>query len=144
MLNLKKLRDDGYLVTDCKWFKNNELIGEGFSYSAGSNINDKLEAGAVYFFQITTNKDEEFSSTDKIIADKQPSSLKAYPNPVPQGSKLIVEGTTQGAIIEVFNYMGWCVSRTIATDFATELTLSLPAGVYIVRSNNEAVKIVIN
>jgi len=144
MLNLKKIADKGYRVTDCRWFKNSELIGDGFSYSAGPLITDQLETGAVYYFQLTTSSHGAVYSTNKIIIDKQQGTLKAYPNPVPQGSKLTIEGTTQGAPVEVFNYMGLCVSRIIASDFTTEITLSLPAGVYIVRSNNEAVKVIIN
>ena len=144
MLNLKKLKQEGYNVDNCKWFKNNELIEEGFSYSAGPQLTDLLEKGAVYYFQISTSSHGEVYSTNKIIVDKPQSSLKAYPNPVPQGSKLTIEGTTQGALVELFNYMGLCVSKTVATDFTTEVTLSLPAGVYIVRSNNEAVKVIIH
>ena len=144
MLNLKKLKEEGYEVTACKWFKNSAFIGDGFSYSAGPQITDRLETGAVYYFQLTTSSHGEVYSTNKIIVGNPQSGLKAYPNPAPQGSKLIIEGTVQGAMVEVFNYMGLCVSRTVATDFTTEITLSLPAGVYIVRSNNEAVKVIVN
>ena len=72
------------------------------------------------------------------------AKLSAYPNPVPQGNKLTIEGTTQGKLVEVYNFMGVCVSRATAPGNVTELMLSLPAGIYMVRSNNESVKVIIN
>ena len=142
MLNLRKLADDGYDVSACQWFKNNQPIGEGFTYSAGPKITDQLETGVIYYFQITTNEGDELFSTNKIIGTLK-NGLCAYPNPVPQGQNLTIEGTTEGALVEVFNAIGTCVSRTTATGNVTQLTLSLPAGFYIVRSNNETVKVVI-
>jgi hypothetical protein len=142
MLNLRKLAEDGYHVTACKWFKNNQEIGEGFSYSAGQTIDDKLETGAVYYFEITTSNGDELSSTDKTF-NALKSGLKAYPNPVSQGYKLTVEGTMPGAVVEIYNYMGKCVGKTIATDYITELTLALPPSIYIIRSGSEGVKVVV-
>jgi hypothetical protein len=142
MLNLKKLAEDGYDVTACKWFKNSELIGEGFTYSAGPQITDQLEVGAIYYFQVNTNTHGELFSTNKII-EASSKGLRAYPNPVPQGNKLTIEGTTEGSLVEVYNYIGQCISRTTATGSVTELTFPLSAGFYVVRSNNESVKVVI-
>jgi hypothetical protein len=143
MLNLKKLSADGYDVTACTWFKNSQPIGEGFTYSAGPNITDQLETGAVYYFQLTTRNGDELYSTNKIIGAHTNSGLRAYPNPVSQGNTLTVEGTTQGSLVEIYNSIGMCVGRTIATGNVTELTLALPTGIYIVRSNNERVKVII-
>ena len=142
MLNLKKLAEDGYDVTTCKWYKYSQIIGEGFSYSAGPKNSDKLEAGVVYYFQIITKNGDELFSTNKVL-DVPKTALRVYPNPVPQGCSLTVEGTKQGSFVEVFNYMGQCVNRTTATGTVTEITFTLPPGVYIVRSNNETVKVVI-
>jgi hypothetical protein len=142
MLNLRKLAEDGYDVKDCKWFKNNQLIGEGFSYSAGPEMTDLLEAGAVYYFQITVKAGDELFSTNKVLGAQQ-SSLYAYPNPLSQGQTLTVEGTTRGAPVEVYNFMGVCVCKTIATGVVTEIPLALPTGVYLVRCHNEGVKVVI-
>jgi hypothetical protein len=142
MLNLKKLAENGYDVTACRWFKNNQQIGEGFVYSAGPSITDQLEEGAVYYFQIITRDGDELYSTNKIIG-VQTVGLRAYPNPVPQGNKLTVEGTTQGSLVEIYNAIGICVGRTTATGSITELSLTLPSGIYIIRSNNERVKIII-
>jgi hypothetical protein len=143
MLNLRKLRDDGYDVVSCRWFKNNDLIGEEFSYSAGTKITDQLEAGVQYYFQIITSSDDEYYSTNKIIGVQQHSALRVYPNPVSQGNNLTIEGTTQGNLVELFNYMGVCISKITATGSITELILDLPPGFYVVRSNNQSVKVVI-
>jgi len=142
MLNLKKLSIDGYDIVECEWFKNANSIGDGFSYSAGPEIEDKLEAGAVYYFRLITRDGEELLSTYKIL-DVLKTGLRAYPNPVSQGHTLTIEGTTKGSFVEVYNYLGICVSSTIADGSVTELTLALPSGIYIVRSNNEVVKVVI-
>jgi len=132
----------GLTVTACKWFKNGEPIGEGFTYSAGSKITDLLEAGAVYTFELTTSTHGTLYSTDKVI-DVQKNVLRVYPNPVPQGNKLTIEGTTQNVPVEVYSLNGVCVSRTIAAGSVTELILAVPAGVYVVRTNNEEVKVII-
>ena len=144
MLNLRKLAEEGYTVTDCKWYKNSDLIGDGFTYSAGSQISDKLEADVTYYFQLFTSSHGEVFSTNKIIIDNQNSKkLYVYPNPVPQGNSLTVEGVESGNLVEVYNYMGACISRTVATGNVVELMLAAPAGVYVVRANGEAVKVVI-
>ena len=142
MLNLNRLSRHGYRTIDCKWYKNGELIGEGFTYSVGPKITDQLEAGAVYTFELSTRDHGTLYSTDKVI-EEQYSVLRAYPNPLPQGSKLTIEGTTQDSLVEVFNINGACVNRTTATGSVTELTLALPVGVYMVRANNEIIKVII-
>ncbi|MCL2042370.1 MAG: T9SS type A sorting domain-containing protein, partial [Bacteroidales bacterium] len=143
MLNLRKLSDDGYSVASCRWFKDGKLIGKGFTYSAGPTLDDQLETGAIYYFQITTDDGDERYSTNKIIGSQHSNKLYVYPNPVPQGSRLTVEGVEPGNLVEVYNYMGVCVSRTVATGNIIEMMLAAPAGVYVVRANGEAVKVVI-
>jgi len=143
MLNLKKLKDEGYEVIACKWFKNSKSVADGYTYSAGPKIEDQLETGALYYFQLTTNSHGEVYSTNKII-EKPKTKLRAYPNPAHQENTLTIEGTIQGFPLEIFNYMGVCVYRTTATGNITELMLNLPAGFYVVRSNNESAKVIIN
>jgi len=142
LLNLKKLAEEGYEVTACKWYKDGVKIGEGFSYSAGNSISDLLESGAIYTFELSTSSHGTLFSTDKVF-NKQHSTLRVYPNPAPQGNRLTVEGTMQGCLVEVYSLTGACVSVTVATGNTTELTLDVPAGIYVVRSNNEEVKVII-
>jgi len=70
--------------------------------------------------------------------------LSAYPNPVSKGSTLNIEGVAKGSHIEVYNVQGACVCRTIATENPAQLMLDVPAGIYIVRTHNGEIKIIIN
>jgi hypothetical protein len=143
MLNLKKLAEDNYNVTTCIWFKNGVRIGEGFAYSAGSQKTDLLEAGAKYNFELYTHNSDTLISTYKIIGSHYNSGLKVYPNPLPQGNILTIEGCTQNDMIEVYNSNGACIARTIALGNVMELPLAVPAGIYIVRVNKKEVKVLI-
>ena len=152
LLNIRKLEADGKIgagteISDeyfCRWYKDNTKIGEGFFYSVGDDFNNQFEVGIPYWFElINNNNDVKLRSTNKVIESTK-SVLHAYPNPVPQGDRLTIEGTAEGALVEVYDIKGICVSRTTATGSVTELTLVVPAGVYVVRSNEEEVKVVIN
>jgi M6 family metalloprotease-like protein len=145
MLNVRKLELDGYdlIPFTCKWYKDGKLVGEDFAYSAGNKVTDLLEAGAVYNFEIATYSRGNVHSTPKIIGEKL-KTLRVYPNPAPQGNKLTIEGTVPGSLVEVYNSIGACILRTTATGNVTELTLAVPVGLYVVRSNNEKVKVIIN
>jgi M6 family metalloprotease-like protein len=148
MLNIRQLEFDGYDLVSCKWYKNDkngvpQIIGEGFTYSAGNYVTDLLEVGAAYSFELTTYSRGNVHSTHKIIEEKL-STLRIYPNPVPLGNKLTIEGTVEGGLVEVYNSMGACIMRTTATGSVTTLTLAVPVGLYVVRSNNEEVKVIIN
>ena len=144
MADLKKFAEEQIDITDCMWYKNGELIGEGYTYSAGPHSTDLLESGAIYTFEVYTNNLDTLISTPKIFNITPPvEEFKVYPNPVSQGQKLTIEGATAGKLIEVYNMNGACVSRTLATGEVTELTLALPAGIYMVRNNNKETKVLI-
>ena len=145
MLDLNRLFDDGYMITDCKWYRNNdEFLGERYTLSAGSQISDRFEAG-VYWFVITTNNRGIVRSTDKIIDERYivSSVLKAYPNPVLSGSVLTVENVAEGSAIDVYNQSGMRVLHTRATESPVTLTLNFPAGAYIIRIANGETKVII-
>jgi hypothetical protein len=142
-LNKKQLSLDGFEIANCRWFKSDEFVGEGYFYSAGNKITDLLEVGAAYSFSLGTFSHGKVHSTEKLISEEV-SCFKVYPNPVPNGSKLIIEGAAESELVEIFNAMGACVLRTTATGNITELTLAVPAGIYLVRTNNEGVKVIIN
>jgi hypothetical protein len=71
------------------------------------------------------------------------SVLSAYPNPVPRGSELKIEGVAAGSLIEVYNMSGICVYRTTATGSPALLNLNVTPGVYLVRTNSGEIRIVI-
>jgi len=142
LLNLKRLKDEGYNVTGCKWFRNGIQIGEGYEYSAGPERGDRLTAGATYHFEISTsNRGNNIRSTDKVIGVS--ASLVAYPNPVRSGAMLTIEGAKEGSPVEVYNQNGVRVRNFIAESAAITFTLNVPAGIYIIRTGNGEAKIVI-
>jgi len=155
MLNLKKLAEEGYEVTGCKWFKNGKeeretnTINE-YSYSAGPKKTDLLELSPTYYmFRLTTRSGALLNSTKKILTEHRfsaaplQSKLIIYPNPVFSGNLFTIEGVTSGSAIEVYNQAGVCVSRTIAADKTAILVLPLPAGVYIIHNQGKEAKIVV-
>ena len=144
LLNLNRLKTDGYEITGCTWYKNNIIIGEGLSYSAGPGKEAQLEAGVSYFFVLSTGNHEDLRSTDKIINNlKTAVTILVYPNPVQSGSMLTIEGVTEGAPITVYNQSGVCVSHTIATGSPAMIHLQVPAGLYVIRTANGEAKIII-
>ena len=146
MLDLNRLQSDGYNVTACIWYKDgDELIGDGFTYSAGSLSTNRIAAG-VYHFVLTTRNHGNLRSTDKIIGTLQNATvgLRVFPNPVTLGAVLTIENIAEGSAIEIYNQSGFRVSRTIAVDNPATLNLNnLPAGVYVVRTASGEVKIII-
>jgi len=156
MLNLNLLDEEGYGVTGCKWFKNGKeeknthTINE-FSYSAGPNKTDFLEPAPTYYmFQLITEEGRILYSTKKIIdyydffPAPKTDKLFIYPNPVAAGASFVVEGLVPDSPIYVYNQFGLCVSYKNPPGTSTiTLSLDLPTGVYLIRSDNKTEKIVI-
>jgi hypothetical protein len=150
MLNMKKLEEDGYIVTGCKWYKNGEkedprTINE-FSYSAGEKASDLLELGTPYMFRLETDNYGDLCSTLKIITGydlPENNNLVIYPNPAMAGVPFTVENVDEGSPVQVFNQYGVCVSNTIATGSSIKLTLNVPSGIYFIRCNDKHGKILI-
>jgi len=151
MLNLRKLREDGYEVTGCKWFKNGieerdtRTINE-FSYSAGFYERDLLElAPTVYMFRLETANFGPLCSSPKTIEQYMfaHKTLVAYPNPVQSGGRIIIEGFSKGSPLFIYNQYGACVGQTTAAEHSTSLTLEYPPGIYLIRCHNKGVKVII-
>jgi len=157
LLNIKKLEEDGFDVTGCKWFKNGIEQMETntvnvFSFAEGS---DKLleTAPNYYSFRLITKNYGELPSSNKIIihpdkaqgcTDPKPANnLLVYPNPVRQGSLLTLEGVVDGGYIYIYNYIGACVLNIKTTDTTMKLALDFPQGIYLIRNEERIVKIVI-
>ena len=156
MLDLKKLAEEGYELTGCKWFKNGieeEETGtvSEYSYSAGSEISSKLEVETCYMFQLITENYGTLCSTQKFIIlstitstkESTVSNLKVYPNPFPSGSRLTIEGVNKDNPIFVYNQAGSCVYSAVATGSDVTITLPVPEGVYLIRIGEKAIKIVV-
>jgi hypothetical protein len=155
MLDLKKLADEGYDITNCKWFKNAKEVTHTntinqFSYSAGPKITDKLElAPAFYYFQLTTKNGSILYSTKKILTNYQYSmtppkeNLYVYPNPALSGNAFTVENAVPGTLMQVYNEYGVCVKSLTVNNEIVTLSLNLPAGVYLIKNDYKEAKVVI-
>ena len=154
MLDLKKLREEGFDIIGCKWYKNgieevNTRTINEFSYSAGPKATDLLEPEPTYYmFRIITRNRGELCSTLKSISydgmtPAPDDKLWAYPNPVTSGMPFSVEGTAKGDEVQVYNQSGICVHSTIAGGETIILTLHVEAGVYVVWANGKQVKVII-
>ncbi|MCL2246033.1 MAG: hypothetical protein FWC10_02850 [Lentimicrobiaceae bacterium] len=152
LLDLRKLREDGYEITGCKWFKNDiELIHTNtiniFSYSAGPYETDLLELSPTwYMFQLVTENFGTLCSTKKMITEHTFSGtekLFVYPNPVLSGMPFTIEGVSKGSSIHLYNYFGACVGSVIATDDAAKITCNLPTGIYFIITNQKVTKIMV-
>jgi len=150
MLNLRKLRDDGFEYTGCLWYKNGieekdtRTINE-FSYSAGHYETDLLELAPTYYmFELITKNFGNMCSTKKTIDSYVfNANFLAYPNPVFSGGPLNVEGLTPNTPFYIYNSYGACVGSFITEENAITLTLNYPPGIYLIRSNNKTIKILI-
>jgi len=155
MLNLNKLAAHGYTPTHCKWFENGELIGEGFTYSVGNNINDLLKEGAVYTFMLCTGNTPVFS-TEKKHGGNQ-STVQVSPNPttgqltielrqaqLPNGELTTAApvGANSAKLIksvEVFDVFGRnLIPQTSNLKPQTSIDISdLPSGIYFLKITTE-------
>jgi len=84
------------------------------------------------------------SKTVTLLDNLSKNVLSAYPNPVKRGQILKVEGVAAGNFIEVYNSNGMRVYKTIVTGSPASLSLSVPEGIYIVRTKSGEIKIVID
>jgi len=156
MLDRKKLADDGYEVTGCKWFKDGieetdtRTINE-FSYSLGPKATDLFDfETATYKWQIRTKNDGALCSSNKVMDNSESGDNKSsanhltvYPNPVVAGTLLTVTGAENNTPISVYNALGVCVGNYLAKEDITTITLNFPSGVYWIRNENKIVKIVV-
>ena len=155
MLNLRRLKEEGYIITGCIWYKNGyeekdtRTIDE-FSYSAGPKKTHLLElAPTWYMFELITSNRGNLCSTQKMIMNYYSVSgsdgnLTVYPNPALSGNALTIEGVAEGSTILVYNQYGICVSNVVATENPATLTINnLQPGIYLIRANGKQTKVVV-
>jgi len=71
------------------------------------------------------------------------NSVIVYPNPLPSGSQLNIEGVPKNSRIYVYNQVGVQVYSTVATDNTVKLNLQVPDGIYLLRIGDNGIKIVV-
>lgn len=138
MLNLKKLREDGFEATGYQWYKANSAIKDAISatYSAGPSKVDLLDRNAEYFVEIKTPKGNIHTCAKK--PNLKSMDIKAYPNPSAQGEVIYIDADIDdtllvGAAIEIYNINGIKVASVKVNDRITPLNLPLSSGTYIVK-----------
>jgi len=155
MLDRKKLADDGYEVTGCKWFKDGveetdtRTVNE-FSYSLGPKATDLFDfETATYKWQIHAKNYGNLCSSNKSMENPAPGinnstdNLFVYPNPVFSGVVLTITGTENDTPIFVYNTLGICVGNYLAKEEVTTITLELPSGIYWIKNGVKTAKTVI-
>ena len=155
MLNLKRLKEEGYKVVGCEWYKNGDLEPDtrtidDFSYSAGPKKTDLLEpAPTWYMFKLFTTSHGPLCSTHKMLDDHPfyaapDGDLTIYPNPALSGNSFTVEGVEEGCTVLVYNQYGICVRSVIVTGNPFTLTLdNVQAGTYLIRVDGKQGKVVV-
>ena len=161
MLNLVKLAEDGYEVSDCLWFKNGieendtHTINK-FSYSAGANKENLLELAPTYYtFKIITKNNDIFCSEKKIIIsydlnnktyeteDGEDAILTICPNPVKLNEPFTVEGFNENSLISIYNQTGAKVTSAITQENSITFNLFLNAGIYFIHCDNKVAVVVV-
>jgi hypothetical protein len=151
MLDLVKLAAEGYYIekdTKCTWYYkantgNPTELGSGMSYSAGPKKGDYLKTDGVYYFVLSGSKGTFRSTEYTHVMQSKSATILAYPNPVLSGGVLTIVGVTEGTPVQVFNQAGMCVSNTLVTSDPFTLTLQVPAGLYLIRTTNGDIKIIV-
>jgi len=153
MLNLRKLKEEGYAVTGCEWYKNGEEVEtrtiDEFSYSAGPKITDLLETAPTwYMFKLFTSSHGPLCSTHKTfdynpVYNSEDGDVIIYPNPASGELNIeckdVVEDISTMTNIEIFDVMGKNVSHlTSHISHPISINIShLPAGIYFIRIQTE-------
>lgn len=152
MLNLKKLEDEGYRFTAYKWYKNNELIGTGSYYSAGSGQLDKLDATGRYHVELYTTDGKVLRTCASTVVLKA-GELLAYPNPVKPGGVVYIKSEDSlpaDAVVDIYTVSGVKVGAQVRVS-GDQAPVAMPTapGVYLLKLSskeglNQTFKVIVN
>jgi hypothetical protein len=140
----------GYVFTAYQWYINNEPVpGETKQfYSAGNNSTDHLNPSWKYSVEITLDNSEKINTCP---ISPEPTNnnvaLQVYPNPLVSGNAVRIIGisgdkTTTKA--HIYSNTGIFIKTVPINTNNTEITLNLPAGMYLLRIGEQQTKIVIS
>ena len=138
LVNNNKKTNGGYVFKGYEWFKNGESIGNQQAYSAGNNVGDALEVGAVYHVVLTLFNGEKVVSCPIHIEQKATADWGVYPNPVQKNQTLHVrldEDQQQAMSYVIYNVKGQVIKQGDfmegTADKQIELSSTLATGSYI-------------
>jgi predicted outer membrane repeat protein len=150
ILNVRKLTEGGFQIKSCRWFENEQQIGDELTYSKGDKSTDTFKIDAVYSFKIET-QDGIIRSSGKVFTPtsaSKSSSLHVYPNPVASSQSVFVETEAddkflQNAPIRVYSLTGTLIKQVNAIGRRREINLSVPTGTYFLRVGDKEIKLIV-
>ncbi|MDR3328946.1 MAG: T9SS type A sorting domain-containing protein, partial [Prevotellaceae bacterium] len=144
MMNLNRLKANGYHVAIYRWYKN----GEQVSAPTETAVN-VLTVGATYRFEIVTTSGATQVSTSYVhgtataVGGEGYAPLRVYPNPAGEQLTIAGEQWKPGDMAEVYDLQGVLVAKQpIVGNLTTVDIARLPPGVYVVKVGGRAAKVV--
>jgi hypothetical protein len=93
ILHLRKLQNEDYDPSLCRWYRDGQVAATGFFYNkgAGNSASDSFLAGETYYFELET-PEGLVRSTEYVVPATTSASgaFRAYPNPVRAGHPLYI------------------------------------------------------
>lgn len=130
--NVLGLDSTVHQFTDYQWFKNNEPIpGANLSYLY---VEQGLDTAATYHLEMVrvTNKEKVATCPFKPVAAQEQLVVYVYPSPVRAGGVLTVK-VSAAATARIVNMLGEVVMTQALNEGENSITMSVPAGVYVVQ-----------
>ncbi|MDR0728604.1 MAG: YDG domain-containing protein [Prevotellaceae bacterium] len=144
LVNNNPASNGNYRFTTYAWFKNNILIGNDQSYSAGNASTDRLDPNAYYYVMMDTRDGQSLRTCPfhplmmPLSAPAPQLAISVYPNPAPAGQ--IVQVTTNipsdqltNATIDVYGITGRHMSSQRMSSAVTFVNMPTETGIYILK-----------
>ncbi len=113
-------------------FKDNNLL---LNFPDGNTEFYSLPAIRKILFSASTTAARQFSQLEKS------GTVSVFPNPL--GSSLFYRNVPEGSVIKLFRVDGTVIFSTVAPSHeGTLMTGTLPGGIYILKVNNQAFKLI--
>ncbi|GHT81077.1 hypothetical protein FACS189467_4520 [Bacteroidia bacterium] len=135
----------GYEFTHYEWYRNGQPIGiDQQYYSAGPARTDLLDPAVDYSAAVTTIEGKVLHVCPGRVT-LTPTSLRAYPNPVPHGTTVTLESpAADGSLIRLYNITGGLIDDTKQLyNGKAQLTAPQAIGIYVITVDGEMAKVVV-
>lgn len=144
LINNNPASNGNYHFTTYAWFKDNILIGNDQSYSAGNAPTDRLDPNAYYYATMDTRDGQSLRTCPfhplmiPLPAPAAPLTLSIYPNPASAGQPVQVNTNIPpdqltNATIDIYNITGRRITSQRMTSAITTINMPVETGLYIVK-----------
>ncbi|GHT40330.1 hypothetical protein AGMMS49965_08430 [Bacteroidia bacterium] len=148
--NVLMINIDLETIEDIKWFRDDEVIGTEWYYSAGDRHDDELNENAEYRVEITTSDGRFLHTCPRqmpLRSTNFSSPLQAFPNPVKKGSLITIEGIPKevGSII-IYDIAGRVAARhdpTVLRNASETIPMPATEGIYLIKVGEKTLKVVV-